>query len=133
MDAPPSRARRRPGGIVPRVGLPSGARQVPGNSPAVASLSAKDLEALLLARGLPRFRARQIRDAVLRRARRSFDEMSDLPKDLRASLAGILRVHSSRVESVRRSTDGTVKLLVLLEDGRRVESVTIPEGGRTTL
>ena len=80
----------------------------------------------------PAYRARQIREAVFRRAAGSFEEMTDLPKDLRARLAAGLRVHSSSVETVRRSRDGTAKILVLLEDGRRVEAVIIPEGRRTT-
>jgi 23S rRNA (adenine2503-C2)-methyltransferase len=59
--------------------------------------------------------------------------MTDLPKDLRDGLARGLRVLSSEVERVQRSRDGTVKALVRLEDGRRVEAVLIPEGKRTTL
>lgn len=102
-------------------------------APAVTSLSAAALEARLAAEGLPRYRARQVRDAVFRRGARSFEEMTDLPRDLRARLGAALRVHSSRVERVQRSRDGTVKLLVLLEDGLRVEAVLIPEGRRTTL
>jgi len=104
-----------------------------GLPPAVTALSAADLEARLAAEGLPRYRARQVRDAVFRRGARDFAEMTDLPRDLRKRLEGSLRALSSRVERVQRSRDGTVKLLVLLEDGRRVEAVLIPEGKRTTL
>jgi 23S rRNA (adenine2503-C2)-methyltransferase len=106
---------------------------LPALPPAVTSLPAAELEARLAASGHPRYRARQVRDAVFRRGARSFEEMTDLPRDLRARLAEGLRIHSSRVERVQRSTDGTVKILVLLEDGRRVEAVIIPEGRRTTL
>ena len=100
---------------------------------AVPALSAEDLEARLGALGLPRYRARQVRAAVFRRSARSFDEMTDLPLDLRARLAAEFRLHASSVERVQRSRDGTVKVLVLLEDGRRVEAVVIPEEERTTL
>jgi 23S rRNA (adenine2503-C2)-methyltransferase len=101
--------------------------------PAVTALSADDLASLLGPLGEPPFRAKQVRDAVYRRGARSFEEMTDLSKDLRAALGGSLRVLSSTVETVQRSKDGTVKLLVLLEDGRRVEAVIIPEGKRRTL
>jgi 23S rRNA (adenine2503-C2)-methyltransferase len=59
--------------------------------------------------------------------------MTELSRELRESLPRSLRVLSSSVEEVQRSRDGTVKLLVLLEDGRRVEAVLIPEGKRRTL
>ncbi len=59
--------------------------------------------------------------------------MTDLPRDLRARLAEGFRVLSSSVEMAQRSRDGTVKVLVLLEDGSRVEAVVIPEEERTTL
>jgi 23S rRNA (adenine2503-C2)-methyltransferase len=105
----------------------------PSLPPAVTSLAPGDLESLLEGLGQPRFRARQVRESVFRRAAASFGEMTDLPQALRESLGRALRVHSSSVETVRRSKDGTVKLLVRLEDGRRVEAVIIPEGRRTTL
>ena len=102
-------------------------------APAVTALSPEELAGLLGPLGEPPFRARQIRDGVFLRGARSFEEMTDLSRELRASLAKSLRVLSSTVETVQRSRDGTVKLLVLLEDGRRVEAVIIPEGRRRTL
>jgi 23S rRNA (adenine2503-C2)-methyltransferase len=101
--------------------------------PAITALEPADLEARLAAAGHPRYRARQIRAAVLRRAASTFAEMTDLPAGLRADLAAGFRVRSSTVEEARLSSDGTRKLLVLLEDGRRVEAVIIPEGERVTL
>jgi len=100
---------------------------------AVTALPLPALEERLAALGAPAFRARQVRRAVFRRGAGTFAEMTDLPVPLREALAGTLRVASSAVEAVHRSRDGTAKLLVLLEDGRRVEAVLIPEGRRTTL
>lgn len=101
--------------------------------PAVTALSPAALEERLAALGAPRYRARQVRRAVFRRGAATFGEMTDLPAPLREALAASLRVATSSVESARRSSDGTVKALVRLEDGRRVEEVLIPEGKRTTL
>jgi 23S rRNA (adenine2503-C2)-methyltransferase len=101
--------------------------------PAVTALAPAELEARLAALGLPKYRARQVRDAVLRRGARTFDEATDLPRDLRERLSRDLRTRSSEVERVERSKDGTAKLLVRMEDGRRVETVVIPEGRRTTV
>jgi 23S rRNA (adenine2503-C2)-methyltransferase len=101
--------------------------------PAVTALPPGELASILGALGEPAYRARQVRDAVFRRGAATFAEMTELPAALRESLGGALRVLSSSVDLVRRSEDGTVKFLVLLEDGRRVEAVIIPEGRRTTL
>ena len=83
--------------------------------------------------GRPRFHGRQVRASVLKRGLPSFASMTDLPADLREDLERELRIESSRPESVQRSRDGTVKLLIRLEDGESVESVLIPEGKRMTL
>ncbi|HEU4394594.1 MAG TPA: 23S rRNA (adenine(2503)-C(2))-methyltransferase RlmN [Planctomycetota bacterium] len=99
----------------------------------MTALAPAELEARLAALGLPKYRARQVRDAVLRRGARSFEEATDLPRELRERLSRELRARSSAVERVQRSRDGTAKLLVLMEDGRRVETVVIPEGRRTTV
>ena len=101
--------------------------------PAVTALAPGALEAVLAGLGAPAFRARQVRRSVFRRAAASFEEMTDLPLVLRERFAAALRTGSSSVETVSRSRDGTVKLLIRLEDGRRVESVLIPDGERTTL
>lgn len=104
----------------------------PALPPAVTALEPEALASLFAARGLPAYRARQVREAVFRRNARSFEEMTVLPRALRAELAAEFRVFTSAVETVRRSRDGTVKLLLLMEDGQRVETVLIPEGRRVT-
>ena len=101
--------------------------------PAVTALDEAALAAVLSDLGEPAYRARQIRRAVFRRSASSFAEMTDLPAELRERLSPALRAVTSSVETVSRSRDGTVKLLIRLEDGRRVEAVLIPEGDRTTL
>ena len=59
--------------------------------------------------------------------------MSDLPAPLREALAGVLAPPQQRIAQVSRSSDGTRKLLVELDDGERIESVLIPDGDRLTL
>ncbi|MCF0135017.1 MAG: 23S rRNA (adenine(2503)-C(2))-methyltransferase RlmN [Lachnospiraceae bacterium] len=53
----------------------------------------------------------------------SYDEMTDLPKGLRASLAENMPLAMPVVQACQRSSDGTVKYLVRLGDDRRVECV----------
>ncbi|HSL82696.1 MAG TPA: hypothetical protein VLF66_07955, partial [Thermoanaerobaculia bacterium] len=79
------------------------------------------------------FRARQVYDALYRRAAASFDEMTDLPRDLRARLGRELRIGGPEVVERAASEDGTVKYLLGLADGATVEAVDIPDGDRRTL
>ncbi len=71
----------------------------------------------------PRFRAGQV-FRWLHRGVTSFDEMSDLPKDLRARLAEIFTITAPVVERKQVSAlDGTIKYLWRLGDGNCVETV----------
>jgi 23S rRNA (adenine2503-C2)-methyltransferase len=63
----------------------------------------------------------------------SFLEMTDLPKNLRNRLAGSYTLRSLELAGEQRSEDGTEKFLFRLDDGRYIESVLIPAGGRRTL
>jgi 23S rRNA (adenine2503-C2)-methyltransferase len=53
--------------------------------------------------------------------------MTDLSRDLRGRLAGVARVSDLPVSQRDVSSDGTVKYLLRLEDGRHVEGVYIPD------
>jgi 23S rRNA (adenine2503-C2)-methyltransferase len=101
----------------------------PDPLPVATAHSAEELASLL---GLPAYRGRQI-VAWIERGAGSFEEMTDLPKDLRAALPERLRLTASETAEVHESPDGTRKLLVRMEDGALVECVLIPEGKRLTL
>ena len=79
------------------------------------------------------FRARQVMQWIHQRNVNSFDEMTDLSRDLRAQLNEIASIRWPEVISERTSTDGTVKWLFESGAGQAVESVFIPEPGRGTL
>ncbi len=78
------------------------------------------------------FRARQIHDALHRRAVASFEAMTDLPKALRERLAEGFRIGGPEVVRRAASDDGTVKYLLGLADGASIEAVDIPDGERRT-
>jgi 23S rRNA (adenine2503-C2)-methyltransferase len=83
--------------------------------------------------GQEAYRARQIRQWLFAHLCTSFEEMSNLPKDLRLLLeekAGIN--HLDKVET-QISGDGTEKYLFQLADGHFIESVLIPERDHRTL
>lgn len=89
----------------------------------IKSLTQPQLKQALQAMGQPGFRAKQV-FTWLHRGVRSFDEMTDLPKALRAQLAGQYDLTVPIVERRQVSArDGTVKYLWRLRDGNCVETV----------
>ena len=73
--------------------------------------------------GQPAFRARQV-FSWLHRGAASFDEMSNLPKDLREQLARLCALSRPAVARKQVSReDGTIKYLWRLADGNCVETV----------
>ena len=79
--------------------------------------------------GQPRYRGRQLFEAMYGSRITSFEEISNLPKDFRLRLKeqgySILRPSISRQF---QSTDGTIRYLVEMNDGESVETVWMPEG-----
>jgi 23S rRNA (adenine2503-C2)-methyltransferase len=63
----------------------------------------------------------------------SFEAMTSLPQRLRMRLAEAFRFAATEALEVEASEDGTVKWLLGLADGRRVEAVLIPDKGRATV
>ncbi|MCO5165644.1 MAG: 23S rRNA (adenine(2503)-C(2))-methyltransferase RlmN [Planctomycetes bacterium] len=103
-----------------------------------ALLNLKDLDreglrAALAARGHPAYRGDQVFRWVWRRLADSVDVMSDLPAALRDDLRASARLPRLEATDARAAADGTIKMLLALEDGRDVECVIIPEGERRTL
>ncbi|MGE5244483.1 MAG: 23S rRNA (adenine(2503)-C(2))-methyltransferase RlmN [Betaproteobacteria bacterium] len=95
--------------------------------PDLANLERPALEAALEARGVPRFRARQIFRWIHRRGVTTPDAMTDLPRELRESLGLEFTIDTPGIVSRERSVDGTEKFLLRLADGRQIESVFIPD------
>ncbi|HEV2913644.1 MAG TPA: 23S rRNA (adenine(2503)-C(2))-methyltransferase RlmN [Pyrinomonadaceae bacterium] len=83
--------------------------------------------------GEPAYRGRQIFAAAHGRRLRSFDEMTDLPKDLRERLAERATLSTLTVESRYVSEDGTRRYLLKTHDNLPVEAVFIPEERRDTI
>lgn len=99
----------------------------------IEGLARAELEAWLHARGLPSYRAHQIRRWVFRKRATSFECMTDLSGELRQALARDFVVGSLVMQRRLSSRDGSVKYLFRLSDGAAVETVHIPEQDRVTL
>lgn len=99
----------------------------------LTGLSQAEMTAMMEEMGEPSYRGRQIFAAVQHRRLRSFEEMTDLPKDLRARLNERAQVATLTVESRYISEDGTRRYLMKTHDGLPVETVFIPEERRDTI
>lgn len=78
----------------------------------------------LVSAGLPKFRAKQVYDWLHKKYVAEFDEMTNLSKDLRETLAKDYVIYDAKVLQKRVSAvDGTVKYLYELNDGNTVETV----------
>jgi len=92
-----------------------------------------ELEAAVVAAGLPKFRARQLWRWVWRHGLTSFEEMSDLGKPVRQAFADMFTLDRPAVTRRLTSSDGTIKWLLRFPDGNEAETVYIPDKDRGTL
>jgi len=95
---------------------------------AIVGLELPDLQAALGSEQ-PAFRARQIYDAVYRQRIGDLVQITNLPVSLRKELASRLAMGLPAPAAEYRSTDGTRRYLLELEDQRTVETVLMPEEG----
>jgi 23S rRNA (adenine2503-C2)-methyltransferase len=93
----------------------------------LAELDPSELEAALEVRGVERYHARQLFRWIYKHGVTDFDRMTDLSRDLRARLQDEFTISTPRVVGDETSVDGTRKLVLELADGRRIESVYIPD------
>jgi 23S rRNA (adenine2503-C2)-methyltransferase len=100
--------------------------------PNIRSLSQEELSAFFTERGEPAFRAKQVHQWLWQKHARSFEEMSNIAKPLRAFLESHFDLLHLNPKTVQKSADGTIKSALSLHDGKVVESVLIPKGKRMT-
>ena len=82
-----------------------------------------------LGKDQPRYRARQIYDALYNKQVADLSNISSLPHLLRRHLANNYAMGLPAVERRYDSVDGTRRYLLRLEDNRTVEAVLMPERG----
>ncbi|MEP6644332.1 MAG: 23S rRNA (adenine(2503)-C(2))-methyltransferase RlmN, partial [Acidobacteriaceae bacterium] len=92
-------------------------------------LDAQELTSLVQDQGQPAYRANQLRKALYSQRVPSLESISILPQEFRQRLiADGYSVGLPRIERKFQSTDGTIRYLMLLDDGQSVETVWMPEG-----
>ncbi|MCU0475571.1 MAG: 23S rRNA (adenine(2503)-C(2))-methyltransferase RlmN [Anaerolineae bacterium] len=90
------------------------------------TLTQPELAELLAQWNLPRFRAKQVWAWLYDNAVGSFDEMTDLPTNLRERLKAEATLGTLTTHAERSSKDGTLKRLYALPDSQLIESVLMP-------
>ena len=76
--------------------------------------------------GQTKYRAKQVFTWVYQKRVFSFADMTDISKDFRAVLERDYCLDLPKIHTRQDSSDGTVKLLLEMEDGAKVETVLMP-------
>jgi len=98
----------------------------------IRQLSLPEIESFFLDTGEPIYKATQVYEWLWKKTCRSFDEMTNLSKEIRRKLQEQFSFQTIAVIKEYKSTDGTIKTLFRLHDGLEIEGVLIPAEGRTT-
>jgi 23S rRNA (adenine2503-C2)-methyltransferase len=96
-------------------------------------LTLKELEDTLESIGVKPYRARQVYKWVYQSGVADFDAMTNLSKELRNMLKSMFHFGLPGISETIVSKDGSLKYLLATNDGQVVESVFMPEDGRSTL
>jgi 23S rRNA (adenine2503-C2)-methyltransferase len=98
----------------------------------IRNLSLEAIEAYFDNIGEKRFRAKQVYEWLWQKHVASFEEMTNLGKELRSKLATAFILPALKVDATQFSDDGTVKSRFKTFDGHLVEGVLIPTEERKT-
>ena len=90
------------------------------------SLNYKEMQTEIINLGFPKFRVNQIFSWIHEKCVDSFDEMTNLSKDMRGKLSEHFYISKLTINTKLVSkVDETVKYLFVLSDGEYVESVVM--------
>ncbi len=103
------------------------------DKPNLRNYSLEELKSLVQELGEPSYRGEQIFHWITCRDAVSFEEMTNLPKVLRAKLSEIFSLDLPEVVNKEKDIDETTKFALKLKDGNIIETVIIPERDHYTL
>lgn len=98
----------------------------------IRKLSLEELKTFFLEHNQKPFRATQVYEWLWKKSLKDFDAMTNLSLEVRELLKDHFSINHIRVDTMQRSSDGTIKNAVKLHDGMVVESVLIPTEKRIT-
>jgi 23S rRNA (adenine2503-C2)-methyltransferase len=92
----------------------------------IRKLTPEQIKEFILSKGQPAFRAKQINEWLWQKGETSFDNMTNLSKELRELLKEHFEIRAIFLDKAQHSLDGTIKSRFTLYDGHKIESVLIP-------
>jgi 23S rRNA (adenine2503-C2)-methyltransferase len=98
----------------------------------IRALTKEQLRDFFVANGDKAFRGNQVYEWLWQKRAHTFEDMTNVSKETRAMLEANFVINHIKVDTMQRSSDGTVKNAVRLHDDLIVESVLIPTETRTT-
>jgi 23S rRNA (adenine2503-C2)-methyltransferase len=98
----------------------------------IRDLSLADIEQYFEKLGEKKFRAKQVYEWLWLKPVQSFEDMTNLSKELRNKLKEDFRLPGLTIDTVQNSEDGTIKTRFKTYDGHMVEGVLIPTTSRFT-
>jgi 23S rRNA (adenine2503-C2)-methyltransferase len=94
--------------------------------------SLEELAAYFLSIGEKKFRTKQVFEWIWKKNAQSFEDMTDVSKELRAKMELAFSFPALKVNTTQFSSDGTVKSRFQTHDGHMIEGVLIPTEKRNT-
>ena len=98
----------------------------------IRSLSEDELCEYFVKKGFDSYRGKQVYEWIWKKSSYTFDNMTNISKDLRIMLDENFVINHIEVDKIQKSLDGTIKNAVKLFDDYTVESVLIPTEDRAT-
>jgi len=98
----------------------------------IRHLGLNELEKYFAESGEKKFRAKQVWEWLWQKNAYSFEEMTNLSKELRIKLAENFSLPALKIDATQYSTDGTIKSRFKTYEGHLVEGVLIPTDDRKT-
>ena len=98
----------------------------------IRALTKDQLRDFFVTQGDKAFRGNQVYEWLWSKSVHTFEDMTNISKETRQMLEDNFVINHIQVDTLQRSSDGTVKNAVKLHDGLVVESVLIPTSTRTT-
>jgi 23S rRNA (adenine2503-C2)-methyltransferase len=99
----------------------------------IKTLSLTELDESLKDLGLEGYRTSQIKRWLYKFDAPDFEAMTNIGKKYRALLEEKYTIQRLEIVDQQKSQDGTIKFLMVLEDGHQIETVCIPADERRTL
>ena len=99
----------------------------------IRHLSLEELVKYFETIGEKKFRSKQVHEWLWKKNAHSFEDMTDISKELRQALSEKFSFPSLKIDTTQISSDGTIKSRFITVDGHLIEGVLIPTEKRNTV